>query len=244
MNQIWPIFKREFAAYFATPLAYVFIVIFLFAMGAFTFYIGHFYDNGVADLGVFFSYHPWLYLFLVPAIAMRLWAEERRTGTMELLLTLPIPLWATVVGKYLAAWAFTGVALVLTFPIWLTVNYLGSPDNGVILAGYLGSFLMAGGYLAIGACLSATTNNQVIAFVVTVVVCFLFTISGAPLVLDVIRGWAPLTLVDAVSSFSFLTHFSAITAGVIDLRDVIFFFSLIALFLTANVVILDLKKIG
>ena len=244
MNQIWPIFKREFAAYFATPLAYVFIVIFLFAMGAFTFYIGHFYDNGVADLGVFFSYHPWLYLFLVPAIAMRLWAEERRTGTMELLLTLPIPLWATVVGKYLAAWAFTGVALILTFPIWLTVNYLGSPDNGVILAGYLGSFLMAGGYLAIGACLSATTNNQVIAFVVTVVVCFLFTISGAPLVLDVIRGWAPLTLVDAVSSFSFLTHFSAITAGVIDLRDVIFFFSLIALFLTANVVILDLKKIG
>ena len=244
MNQVWPIFKREFAAYFATPLAYVFIVIFLFAMGAFTFYIGHFYDNGVADLGVFFSYHPWLYLFLVPAIAMRLWAEERRTGTMELLLTLPIPLWATVVGKYLAAWAFTGVALILTFPIWLTVNYLGSPDNGVILAGYLGSFLMAGGYLAIGTCISATTNNQVIAFVVTVVVCFLFTISGAPLVLDVIRGWAPLTLVDAVSSFSFLTHFSAITAGVIDLRDVIFFFSLIGLFLTANVVILDLKKIG
>jgi ABC-2 type transport system permease protein len=244
MNQIWPVFKREFAAYFATPLAYVFIVIFLFTMGAFTFYIGHFYDNGVADLGVFFSYHPWLYLFLVPAISMRLWAEERRTGTMELLLTLPIPLWATVVGKYLAAWAFTGVALILTFPIWLTVNYLGDPDNGVILAGYLGSFLMAGGYLAIGICLSATTNNQVIAFVVTVVVCFLFTISGAPLVLDVIRGWAPLTLVDAVSSFSFLTHFSAITAGVIDLRDVIFFLSLIGLFLTANVVILDLKKMG
>jgi ABC-2 type transport system permease protein len=244
MNQIWPIFKREFAAYFATPLAYVFIVIFLFTMGAFTFYIGHFYDNGVADLGVFFSYHPWLYLFLVPAIAMRLWAEERRSGTMELLLTLPIPLWATVVGKYLAAWAFAGVALILTFPIWLTVNYLGSPDNGVILAGYLGSFLMAGGYLAIGACLSATTNNQVIAFVVTVVVCFLFTIAGAPLVLDAIRGWAPLTLVDAVSSFSFLTHFSAITAGVVDLRDVIFFFSLIGLFLTANAVILDLKKIG
>jgi len=244
MNQIWPIFKREFAAYFATPLAYVFIVIFLFAMGAFTFYIGHFYDNGTADLGVFFSYHPWLYLFLVPAIAMRLWAEERRTGTMELLLTLPIPLWATVIGKYLAAWAFTGVALILTFPIWLTVNYLGNPDNGVILAGYIGSFLMAGGYLAIGTCLSATTNNQVIAFVVTVVVCFLFTISGAPLVLDVIRGWAPLVLVDAVSSFSFLTHFSAITAGVIDLRDVIFFVSLIGLFLTANVVILDLKKLG
>jgi ABC-2 type transport system permease protein len=241
---MWQIFKREFAAYFATPLAYVFIVIFLFTMGAFTFYIGHFYESGVADLGVFFSYHPWLYLFLVPAIAMRLWAEERRTGTMELLLTLPVPLWATVVGKYLAAWAFTAVALALTFPIWITVNYLGSPDNGVILAGYIGSLLMAGGYLAIGACLSATTNNQVIAFVVTVVVCFLFTISGAPLVLDFFRAWAPLTLISAISSFSFITHFASITAGVLDIRDLIFFFSLIALFLTANVAILDLKKSG
>lgn len=244
MNALWPIFKREFASYFATPLAYVFIVIFLFAMGAFTFYIGHFYENGVADLAMFFAYHPWLYLFLVPAISMRLWAEERRTGTMELLLTLPVPLWVTVAGKYLAAWAFTGVALALTFPIWLTVNYLGNPDNGVILASYFGSFLMAGGYLAIGACISASTGNQVIAFVVSVVVCFLFTISGAPLVLDFFRGWAPLALVNAVSSFSFLTHFTAISAGVIDLRDVIFFFSLIGLFLAANVVIVDLKKTG
>jgi ABC-2 type transport system permease protein len=244
MNYVWPIFKREFAAYFATPLAYVFIVIFLFAMGAFTFYIGHFYGNGVADLSVFFGFHPWLYLFLVPAISMRLWAEERRTGTMELLLTLPIPLWATVAGKFLAAWAFTAVALALTFPIWITVNFLGNPDNGVILASYIGSLLMAGGYLAIGACVSASTGNQVIAFVVSVVVCFLFTISGAPLVLDVFRSWAPLALVNAISSFSFLTHFTAISAGVIDLRDVIFFFSLIALFLTANVVIIDLKKTG
>jgi ABC-2 type transport system permease protein len=244
MSQMWQIFKREFAAYFATPLAYVFIVIFLFAMGAFTFYIGRFYDNGVADLGVFFSYHPWLYLFLVPAVAMRLWAEENRTGTIELLLTLPVPLWATVIGKFLAAWAFIAVALVLTFPIWITVNYLGSPDNGVIVAGYIGSLLMAGGYLAIGSCISATTNNQVIAFVVTVVVCFLFTISGAPLVLDFFRAWAPQVLLDAVSSFSFITHFSAITAGVVDIRDLIFFLSLIALFLTANVAILDLRKSG
>lgn len=238
----WPIFKREFAAYFATPLAYVFIVIFLFAMGAFTFYIGNFYQNGVADLSVFFGYHPWLYLFLVPAISMRLWAEERRSGTMELLLTLPVPLWATVLGKYLAAWAFTGIALALTFPIWLTVNYLGHPDNGVILAAYIGSFLMAGGYLAIGAAISSATNNQVIAFVVSVVVCFLFTVSGAPIVIEFVRAWAPLVLINAVSSFSFLTHFSAISAGVIDLRDVVYFLSLIALFLTANVVIIDLKK--
>src|ERR1700691_1834837 len=170
MNQVWPIFKREFAAYFATPLAYVFIVIFLFAMGAFTFYIGHFFENGSADLQVFFGFHPWLYLFLVPAISMRLWAEERRSGTMELLLTLPVPLWVTVAGKYLAAWAFTGVALLLTFPIWITVNYLGSPDNGVILASYVGSFLLAGGYLAIGACISAAPNNQVMPLFVSVVV--------------------------------------------------------------------------
>ncbi|HLY04787.1 MAG TPA: ABC transporter permease [Rhizomicrobium sp.] len=244
MRELVAIFKREFAAYFATPLAYVFIVIFLFAMGAFTFYIGHFFDNDTADLQVFFGFHPWLYLFLVPAISMRLWAEERKSGTMELLLTLPVPLWATVGGKYLAAWAFTGVALLLTFPIWITVNYLGHPDNGVILASYIGSFLMAGAYLAIGACISASTNNQVIAFVVSVLVCFLFTISGAPLVLDFFRAWAPLALVNAISSFSFLTHFTAISAGVIDLRDLIFFLSLIALFLSANVVIVDLKKTG
>jgi len=244
VRELVAIFKREFAAYFATPLAYVFIVIFLFAMGAFTFYIGHFFDNDTADLQVFFGFHPWLYLFLVPAISMRLWAEERRSGTMELLLTLPIPLAATVTGKFLAAWAFTGVALLLTFPIWITVNYLGHPDNGVILASYIGSFLMAGAYLAIGACVSASTNNQVIAFVVSVVVCFLFTISGAPLVLDFFRAWAPLALVNAISSFSFLTHFTAISAGVIDLRDLIFFISLIALFLAANVVIVDLKKTG
>ncbi len=242
MKAMLTVFKREFAAYFATPLAFVFIVIFLFAMGTFTFYVGHFYDNGVADLSVFFAYHPWLYLFLIPAISMRLWAEERRTGTMELLLTLPVPLWATVLGKFLAAWLFSGVALALTFPIWLTVNYLGSPDNGVILAGYIGSFLMAGAYLSIGASISAATKNQVIAFVVSVVICFLFTISGAPLVLDFFRAWAPLVLINAVASFSFLTHFAAISAGVIDFRDVLFFFSLMALFLTANVVVVDLKK--
>lgn len=237
-----PIFKREFAAYFATPLAYVFIVIFLFAMGAFTFYVGHFFENGIADLSAFFGFHPWLYLFFVPAISMRLWADEKRTGTMELLLTLPVPLWATVIGKYLAAWAFTAVALALTFPIWLTVNYLGNPDNGVILASYTGSLLMAGGYLAIGAAVSASTNNQVIAFVVSVAVCFLFTVTGAPLVLDVFQPWAPAALTEAVASLSVVTHFTAITQGVLDLRDVVFFLSLIALFLAANVVVVDLKK--
>jgi ABC-2 type transport system permease protein len=244
MKLLWAVLRREFAAYFATPLAFVFLVIFLFAMGVFTFYVGHFYDNGVADLTVFFGYHPWLYLFLLPALAMRLWAEERRSGTMELLLTLPVPLWVTVLGKFLAAWIFAGLALALTFPIWLTVNYLGSPDNGVILAGYIGSFLMAGAYLSIGAAVSATTDNQVIAFIVSLVVCFLFTVSGAPIVLDAFQGWAPLPLIEAVSSFSFLTHFSAIAEGVIDLRDLIFFASLIALFLFANILIVDLRKGG
>ena len=244
VRYVLPIFKREFASYFATPLAYVFIIIFLLTMGSFTFYVGHFYENGIADLSVFFAYHPWLYLFLVPAISMRLWADERRTGTMELLLTLPIPLWATVLGKYLAAWAFTGIALALTFPIWLTVNYLGAPDNGVIFASYVGSFLVAGGYLAIGACISASTNNQVIAFVVSVAVCFLFTVSGAPMVLDIFHAWAPMALSDAVASLSVVTHFNAITQGVLDLRDIVFFISLITLFLAANIVVVDLKKGG
>ena len=244
MNQVLAIFKREFAAYFATPLAYVFIVIFLFAMGAFTFYVGRFYDNGIADLSVFFGYHPWLYLFLVPAVGMRLWADERRTGTVELLLTLPIPIWATVLGKFLAAWAFVAVALALTFPIWITVNVLGTPDNGVIVASYIGSLLMAGGYLAISAAISASTDNQVIAFVVSVAVCFLFTIAGAALVIDFFQLWAPVVLVNTISSFSFLTHFQAITSGVIDLRDLFFFASLIALFLAVNVVLIDLKKMS
>jgi len=244
MKQVLAIFKREFAAYFATPLAYVFIVIFLLAMGAFTFYVGRFYENGIADLSVFFGYHPWLYLFLVPAIGMRLWADERRTGTVELLLTLPVPVWATVLGKFLAAWAFTGVALVLTFPIWITVNVLGNPDNGVIFASYIGSFLMAGGYLAISSAISATTDNQVIAFVISVAVCFLFTIAGAALVLDFFQFWAPVVLVNTISSFSFLTRFQAISSGVIDLRDLIYFASLITLFLAVNVVLIDLKKTG
>ena len=244
MNAVAAVFKREFAAYFATPIAFVFLVIFLVAMGVFTFYVGRFYDTGVADLTIFFSYHPWLYLFLMPALAMRLWAEEKRSGSIELLLTLPLPVWATVLGKFLAAWAFAGLALFLTFPVWLTTLYLGQPDNGVILASYIGSFLMAGTYLAIGAAVSAATTNQVIAFVLAVAVCFLFTAAGAPLVMEALSGWAPAPLVEAVASFSFLTHFSAITLGVIDLRDAIFFLSLMALFLFANMLIVESGKGG
>ena len=238
MNVIGALFRRELQSYFATPVAYVFIVIFLVLMGAFTFYLGNFYERGQADLGPFFIFHPWLYLLLVPAIAMRLWAEERKTGSIELLMTLPITPWQAVLGKYLAAWAFTGVALSLTFPIWITVNYLGDPDNGAIVAAYIGSFLMAGGFLAIGACLSATTPNQVIAFVITVVVCFVFLASGFPMVLDFFTSWAPQILVDGIASLSFLTHFESISKGVIDLRDLIYFGLLILAFLYANTIVL------
>jgi len=242
VNVISALFRRELQSYFATPVAYVFIVIFLVLMGAFTFYLGNFYERGQADLGPFFIFHPWLYLLLVPAITMRLWAEERKTGSIELLMTLPITPWQAVLGKYLAAWAFTGVALSLTFPIWITVNYLGDPDNGAIVAAYIGSFLMAGGFLAIGACLSATTRNQVIAFVITVVVCFVFLVSGFPMVLDFFTSWAPQILVDGIASLSFLTHFESISKGVIDLRDLIYFGFLILAFLYANTIVLRWRQ--
>lgn len=242
VNPIPALFKRELASYFATPVAYVFIVIFLVLAGAFTFYLGGFFERGQADLQSFFSFHPWLYLFLVPAVAMRLWAEERKSGTIELLLTLPVTMWQAVFAKFLAAWAFVGIALLLTFPIWITVNYLGSPDNGVIVASYLGSLLMAGSFLAIGACLSAATRNQVVAFILTVVVCFGLLLAGFPLVLDFFRAWAPSLLVDGIAQLSFLTHFSAIAKGVIDLRDLLFFLLTIGFWLVATAVVIDLKK--
>lgn len=242
MNLIRALFRRELQSYFATPVAYVFIVIYLVLMGTFTFYLGRFYERGQADLSSFFNFHPWLYLFLVPAISMRLWAEERKTGSIELLMTMPITAWQAVLGKFLAAWAFTGIALALTFPMWITVNYLGNPDNGAILAGYVGSMLMAGGFLAIGACLSATTRNQVIAFVITIVVCFGFLLSGFPMVLDLFSGWAPQALVDGIASLSFLTHFANISKGVIDFRDLVYFGLLIGSFLYANTIVLQWRQ--
>jgi len=242
MQNILILFRRELGSYFTTPIAYVFIVIFLFLSGIFTFYLGNFFPRGQADLMPFFSYHPWLYLFLIPALSMRLWAEERKSGTIELLLTLPMTMGEAVVGKFLAAWAFTGIALALTFPIWITVNFLGDPDNGSIFAAYLGSLLMAGGFLAIGSCISAMTKNQVIAFIITVVVCLAFILSGFPLVLDFFSGWAPQIIIDAISGFSFLTHFNALSRGVIDIRDVIYFVTLMAFWLFANVIIIEAKK--
>jgi len=236
------ILRRELASYFATPLAYVFIVIFLVLANLFTFYLGGFYERDQADLGAFFAYHPWLYLFLIPAICMKLWAEERKSGSIELLMTMPVTLWEAVLGKFLAAWIFTALALALSFPLWITVNYLGSPDNGAILAGYLGSLLLAGGFLAIGSCMSALTRNQVVAFILGVVVCFVFLVSGLPMVLDFIRSWLPQVLVDAIAALSFLTHFDSIQKGVIDLRDLLFFGMLIGFFLLATAVTLELHK--
>jgi ABC-2 type transport system permease protein len=242
MNGVAAVLKRELASYFATPVAYVFIVIFLVLASTFTFYLGNFYERGQADLEAFFTFHPWLFLFLVPALSMRLWAEERKSGSIELLMTLPIEVWQAVLGKFLAAWIFTGIAIALTFPIWLTVNYLGSPDNGVILAAYFGSFLMAGGFLAVGACISATTKNQVIAFILSVVACFALLLAGFDLVLDAFSAWAPQAVVDAVASLSFLTHFASISKGVIDIRDLVYFALLIATCLYANTIVLHLKK--
>jgi ABC-2 type transport system permease protein len=242
MSNVRIITRRELASYFATPLAYVFLLIFLVLANLFTFYLGGFFERGQADLNPFFSYHPWLFLFLIPAVSMRLWSDERRTGSIELLMTQPITLWQAVVGKFLAAWAFSILALALTFPLWITVNYLGSPDNGAILAAYIGSALLAAGFLSIGSLASALTSNPVVAFIVGVAACFAFLVAGYPLVLDAFRSWAPQFVVDAVASLGFLTHYEAMSKGVIDVRDLIYFALLITWFLLATAVVLDVRK--
>jgi ABC-2 type transport system permease protein len=242
MSPVLAVARRELRAYFATPLAAVFIVIFLLLSGAATFYLGGFFETGQADLQVFFRFHPWLYLLLVPAVAMALWAEERRSGTLELLLTQPLHTWQAVLGKFLAAWAFIAIALALTFPLWLTVNWLGDADNGVILASYLGSLLMAGAYLAVGSCLSATTRSQVVAFILTILACLLLLLAGFPLALEPLRSFLPQGAVDAASALSFLTHFQAIMRGVLDLRDVLYFLLAILSWLVATVLVIEIRK--
>lgn len=237
--------KRELGAYFSSPLAYIFIVIFLLLCGFFTFMVGGFFERGEASLiQPFFVWHPWFYLFLVPAVGMRLWAEERRVGTLELLLTMPITTWQAIVGKFLASWLFLALALVLTFPIIITVNYLGSPDNGVILCGYLGSWLMAGAYLAISCVTSAMTRNQVVSFILSVVICLFFILAGFPPVIRLLESWASSWLVDVVTSFSVITHFEGLQRGVLDSRDLIFFFSLIVFSLFTTSAILRGHRAG
>jgi ABC-2 type transport system permease protein len=236
------IFRREFRAYFATPLAAVFLVVFLFMSGVFSFSMGGLFERGQADLRSFFQFVPWLFLFLAPALSMRLWAEERRLGTIEVLTTLPIPLWHAVVGKFLAAWFFSLVALALTAPLWMTVSWLGDPDQGVIVAGYIGSAMVAGIFLAIGGFVSALTKNQVIAFVVTIVACFLVLLSGFPLVLNFFRDWMSPGGVDAIASVSVLTHFNSLMRGVVELRDVVYFASGICALMVATTFVVDWRK--
>ncbi|MGK0306753.1 MAG: ABC-2 type transport system permease protein [Gammaproteobacteria bacterium] len=242
MSNINILFRREFFSFFATPVAYVFIGIFLVLSGVFTFFVGGFYERGQADLLPFFNFHPWLYLFLVPAIAMRSWSEERKSGTIELLMTLPISTWQAMLAKHFAAWAVLGLSLFLTFPLWLTVNYLGNPDNGIIAAAYFGSWLMAGAFLSIGMCMSALTKNQVIAFILSVVVCFIFVVSGSNIVLDAFKSWAPSMLIDVVASFSFLTHFEAMAKGVIALNDLMYFLLVTVCWLFAGLILIEQKK--
>jgi len=242
MSPVAAVMRRELRSYFVTPVAYVFLVIFLVMSGILTFYAGDFYERRQADLQPFFVMHPWLYLVLVPAVSMRMWAEEAKGGTLELLLSLPLTLGQAMLGKFIAAWFFIGLALFLTFPIWLTVNYLGSPDNGVILASYIGSWLMAGAFLAIGACLSAVTQSQVVAFVLTLVVCFLLILVGQPQVMEFFQGALPRKLVNGLAHLSMLRHFEAISRGVLDMRDLLYFVLSMAAWLIAGVLVLDLKR--
>jgi gliding motility-associated transport system permease protein len=242
VNATVAVLKRELQSYFLTPVAYVFIVIFLISANWLAFGVGGLYERGQADLSPFFTFHPWLFLFLVPALSMRLWAEERKSGSIELLMTLPLEPWQAVAGKFLAAWLFTALAIALTFPIWITINYLGNPDNGAILAAYVGSILMAGGFLAVGSCISAVTKNQVIAFVLSVIVSFVLLAAGYPFVLDAFSAWLPPSIVDGIASLGFLTHFDDISKGVIDLRDIVYFGLLIGTCLYANTLVLGFKQ--
>lgn len=245
LANIKTITKRELGAYFSSPLAYVFIVIFLLLCGFFTFMVGGFFERGEASLvRPFFDWHPWFYLFLVPAVGMRLWAEERRVGTLELLLTMPITAWQAIVGKFLASWLFLLLSLVLTFPVVITVNYLGNPDNGVIFSGYVGSWLMAGAYLAISCMTSAMTRTQVVSFIISVVVCLFFILAGFPPVIRLLEGWAWPWLVDVITSFSVITHFEGFQRGVLDSRDVIFFLSIIVFSLFTTSAILRGHRAG
>ena len=244
MRNILAIAKRELRGYFSSPVAFVFIVIFLLLAGFFTFMVASFFERGEANLQAFFAWHPWLYLFLVPAVGMRMWSEERRLGTIELLLTMPITPWEAIVGKFLASWAVVGLALALTFPVWITVNYLGSPDNGVIVGGYIGSFLMAGAYLAISAMTSAMTRNQVVSFIIAVVLSLFLILAGWPPVTNLLVNWASPWLVDGIAAFSVMTHFDSIQKGVLDSRDLLYFLSVIVFCLFTTSIIIRAHRAG
>ena len=244
MSIVNTLVKRELSAYFTSPVAYVFLVIFLLLTGFFTFTAGSFFERGEASLAAFFGWHPWLYLLVVPAIGMRLWAEERRSGTLELLFTMPVATWQAILGKFLASWLFIALALALTFPAVITVNILGDPDNGIIVAGYLGSLFLAGAYLAITCMTSAMTRNQVVAFILAVVICLFLVLAGFNPVTDLLVRWASPAVVDTVAAFSFVTHYDGFQRGVVDTRDLFFFLSVIGFALFATGVILRGHRAG
>ncbi len=241
MRNVLIIAGRELTAYFATPVATVFIVIFLVLEGTLTFNLGNFFDRAQADLNPFFNFLPWVFLLLVPAITMRLWAEERRLGTIEMLLTLPITQTQAVVGKFIAAWAFCAIALALTFPIVLTVRYLGDPDMGVIVSGYLGALLIAGAFLSVGSAMSALTRNQVIAFVLGVAVCFIFAAASYPLVTDFLNRNTPV-MADIARRFAIVDRYQDFTRGIVSLRDLVFFTTFIGFWLFLTTVLVDQRK--
>ena len=242
MKSVGIILRRELASYFSTPLAVVVILFFLVLANVFAFFLGSLYERGQADMVSFFRFLPWLYLLLCPAVSMRLWSEERRSGSIELLLTLPITLWQAVIGKFLAAWIFVGIALALTFPLWISVNYLGNPDNGVIVAAYLGSFFVAGGFLAVGSFTSSLSKNQLIAFLVAAAICFVLLLAGYPMTTVWFESWAPHWLVDCIFGLSFLAHFESIIKGVFDLRDILYFALVSVFFLLASATVLESVK--
>lgn len=244
MKSLAAIYRRELLSYLTTPLAYVFVAVFLIAVGLFTFQVGGFFKRGYADLLPFFNFHPWLYMIFLPAVAMKAWSDEVRTGAIEVLLTLPAPTWALVLGKFLAAWSVAGIALVLTIPIWVTVNALGNPDNTAIFVGYIGSMLLAGAYLAIGTLMSALTATQVVAFVLAVMASFLLTAAGLPLVIDFVKGAFGGMLAEGIANLSLLQHFDSAQRGVIEFRSVFYFVSLIALCLAGAALAVDSRRGG
>ncbi|WP_019960298.1 ABC transporter permease [Woodsholea maritima] len=244
MTGLYALYRRELAAYFQTPLAYVFLSVFALAAPGFTWQAGALFDTGRADLAPLFDYLPWLLLFLMPALAMRAWAEERDRGTLEMLLATPMSLWSAAGAKFLAAWTMAACALILTFPLWIAMNYLGAPDNGAIATGYGGALLLAGAYLALGQALSATTPNQVIAFVLGAGACFLVTITGLPFVFDMLADHLPGASAEALGELSALARFESLRRGVVTLRDVLYFLSLIGLGLTLSVTLIDARRGG
>jgi ABC-2 type transport system permease protein len=246
MNRFWTgfsaIYRRELGTYLTTPMAYVFVAAFLAAASLFAFQIGGLFEAGRADLQIFFQFHPWLFLFFMPALVMRTWAEEAKIGTLETLLALPVPTSSLVVAKFAAAWTIAGVALILSVPLWVALSWLGPVDHLATLMAYMGSFLAAGGYLAIGTALSATSSNQVIAFVGGVLVAFVFTAAGLPIVSDTLAGVLGSHAGQALASFSILDHFEGLARGVIEARTVIFFTSFIATWLAVTTLLVDAKR--